>query len=209
MIIIITIHKLQNPPLLNPLCELPTECMNREFTKGGLVKKGLALYVLSYCLITILAKPPFTKPPFVSSRRPHCSWARSRGRSRPIYVCIVIIIIIVIIVIIVIISVIIIIMLVSEIARPQPACRRTILYAMISLYIYIYIYMYIYTYVGVCVYIYIYIYIYIVQLTWSWSYSNITSSTVASLNLESSTPNLWVPWGTTWRSDNICIYVYV
>jgi len=42
----------------------PTACF-REFTKGGLVKGGLAIYVLKTSQI---AKPPFTKPPFVNSR---------------------------------------------------------------------------------------------------------------------------------------------
>ena len=37
----------------------------REFTKGGLVKGGLAIYVLK---TNQIAKPPFTKPPFVNSR---------------------------------------------------------------------------------------------------------------------------------------------
>ena len=37
----------------------------REFTKGGLVKGGLAIYVLK---TNQIAKTPFTKPPFVNSR---------------------------------------------------------------------------------------------------------------------------------------------
>ena len=56
----------------------------REFTKGGLVKVGLAIYAfpscncstLGYVLMCkwktcLIAKPPFTKPPFVNSRELH------------------------------------------------------------------------------------------------------------------------------------------
>jgi len=48
---------------------------DREFTKKGLVKGGLAIYVLK---TTQIAKPPFTKPPFVNSRQESGLRARPR-----------------------------------------------------------------------------------------------------------------------------------
>ena len=57
-------------------------CFVREFTKGGLVKGGLAIYVLLlllyvyYMLIILwLLNSPLLNPPFVNSRSPSFYWA--------------------------------------------------------------------------------------------------------------------------------------
>ena len=83
----------------------------------------------------IIAKPPFTKPPFANSR------SRLRPMSIPrfwtsnvyvyMYICVYIYIYI-----------------------------HTYTYMYICIYIYIYIHIYIYIYIYICIYIYIYIYIY-------------------------------------------------
>ena len=49
----------------------------REFTNGGLVKGCLAIWLV---FNTLIAKPPFTKPPFVNSRVGRCCQDVRRGR---------------------------------------------------------------------------------------------------------------------------------